>query len=296
MVQKGGTLMSRPYVWLVVGVAFLGAAPTFGQVPPRTDLYGDPLPAGAIARMGSTRFHLAGGVLATAFDPDGKNVMVVGRRDDGVAVRFWDVTTGKETARFTAAQRTWVNFHGAMLSPDGKVVALSCGRFFKLYDRHTGKFLRTLGGQYENRSFAFSPDGKLLVGGSTQGKEDNPIRAWEVDTGDELASFTGSGASLDPLTFSADGKQLFSGPITYHLHNNGIPLPAAICVWDVATRKKLRESTATPTSPSRGRAAGWRARTRASASSPSRQARPYSQSATRTRPSRSYSPPTAIRW
>src|SRR5262249_13083718 len=58
-----------------------------------TDLYGDPLPAEALARMGTTRLrHMEQfNHMHVLFAPDGKTVASGGADD----VRLWDVATGK---------------------------------------------------------------------------------------------------------------------------------------------------------------------------------------------------------
>ncbi len=58
---------------------------------PRMDLYGDPLPEGAIARMGTTRFHYS--EPRVAFSSDSKSLIVVDK--EGVVHRC-DVASGKE--------------------------------------------------------------------------------------------------------------------------------------------------------------------------------------------------------
>src|SRR5437867_3892924 len=60
------------------------------------DTLGDPLPAGAVARLGTTRLRHASHVINLAYSPDGKVLATAG--DDDLA-RLWDANTGKEIRR-----------------------------------------------------------------------------------------------------------------------------------------------------------------------------------------------------
>jgi hypothetical protein len=63
---------------------------------PETDLYGDPLPPGAIARMGTIRYRLTGGAHSVVISPNGKTLASWG----GNTIRLCEVTTGKGLLSF----------------------------------------------------------------------------------------------------------------------------------------------------------------------------------------------------
>jgi hypothetical protein len=77
----------------VVGPAAVGGPPERGPMPHLVDLYGDSLPDGAIARLGSVRLRHPG-LQDIALCPDGKAAVTVG---EDQMVRWWDLKTGRQT-------------------------------------------------------------------------------------------------------------------------------------------------------------------------------------------------------
>src|SRR5215468_4649827 len=69
----------------------------------RVDRYGDPLPAGAVARLGTIRLRHTGLVHEVGWLPGGKSIASVG--DDGV--RVWDAGTGRPLGSWFPRRRTW---------------------------------------------------------------------------------------------------------------------------------------------------------------------------------------------
>src|SRR5947209_15108060 len=59
---------------------------------PGFDKVGDPLPAGAIQRLGTARFRHGSRIQCLAYSPDGKT-LAAGGGDD--VIRMWDAQSGK---------------------------------------------------------------------------------------------------------------------------------------------------------------------------------------------------------
>ncbi|HEY7312524.1 MAG TPA: sigma-70 family RNA polymerase sigma factor [Gemmataceae bacterium] len=144
------------------------AAKTEAVKQVRKDAYGDPLPAGAVARLGTLRFRHEGEAWSLAFSPDDK--ILASTSHDGL-IYLWDAATGKELRRIrtTEAKKEYISHVFALaFSPDGKVLASrQTDNAVCLWDVATGKELRRIainnGAPKEEGALCFSPDGKALA-------------------------------------------------------------------------------------------------------------------------------------
>jgi RNA polymerase sigma factor (sigma-70 family) len=166
-----------------------------GPRPPRADRHGDPLPAGALQRLGTARLRHAGAGGLVAFLADGQTLLSVGQ--DGT-IHFWETATGRERRRLPTGPLGWT----VALAPDEKTLAVG-GTF---WDLGTGErlpcFVPT--GNGTGAHLAFSPDGKALAAAGAE----PGVCLWEWRAGKELRRFTGPRAGAAALAFSGDGKAL----------------------------------------------------------------------------------------
>jgi WD40 repeat protein len=239
--------------------------------PAKLDIYGDPLPAGAIARLGTVRGRHGDGASFVAFLPGGKVILTLGRDE---TVRQWDAATGKELRQFQLTDEKANNLpagqapstvrprvpapiggipFGVALSADAKTLAVSSpNTSVRLFDVASGKELRDRRISGRSMSVAFSPDGKILAIHDGTGT----IRLHEVATGKELSKWSQAAGdnerpsvlSRAALAFSPDGKVLASSMMSRSTTADA----AAMILWDVATGKQLRR-VALPTNQPRTR-------------------------------------------
>jgi RNA polymerase sigma factor (sigma-70 family) len=103
--------------------------PKAAEKSARLDRSGDPLPAEAVARMGTLRFRQPSGVACVVFLPDGKSLLSASVEGE---FRMWEVGTGKELRRFGGQLG---ELGRLALAPDGKtLLALGGDRRLGVWD------------------------------------------------------------------------------------------------------------------------------------------------------------------
>jgi RNA polymerase sigma factor (sigma-70 family) len=224
------------------------------------DVFDDPLPPGAVARLGTVRWRHDGPPDYVAILPDGKTVITSG----DTAIHVWARDSGKELRRF---QPSWAEGNHpprfpsnvAAVSKDGKLVAGFWNEsVIHLWETETGKALPPipLGKDAAPAAgLAFSPDGKKLAVSSMAGG----VRIWDFAAAKTVSAF-----GSNPPNWPGDNfKMIWQGALAYGPDGRSVvsivrdminsPHLVTLTVWDPATgqvQRKLEEPlTSSPASP-----------------------------------------------
>jgi WD40 repeat protein len=207
------------------GAAPTEAAPASENKTERVDLYGDPLPVGAVLRLGTTRFRLSGyGMQRLDFLPDNKTLIC--SSEENHSVQFWEARTGK-LLREIGLDEMYVRGFG--LAPNGNYFAVGGFMFnspvrpwpeeIRIYETDSGKLVRRIerkDSDLDRCVLIFTPDGKLLFSVGRKGL----LRIEEVSTGVELLNHQFPGDVVSGMTLTTDGSTLAfaSGPNSRKLY------------------------------------------------------------------------------
>src|ERR1043166_2008086 len=214
-------LAAAMVVWLLVD------ARAAGQPKPLTDIHGDPLPPGAIGRLGTTR--LRGGNFG-CFLADGKSLATLSFERK---VYRWDIATGKKLSELPAHFEATDN---VAFSPDGKRLATADSVAVCVRDLADGtslkRFLLEPTEKPRCPSIAFSGDGNVLAALTHRER----IELWDVETGNSLGTVDikeahGSGFGLGEMLLSHDGRRIATAQ---ELHSDD----TKIVVWDARTGRR----------------------------------------------------------
>jgi WD40 repeat protein len=175
---------------------------------PRTDREGVPLPAEALARVGSARLRHGGWLNGLEYSPDGSLIATCGgdpfaERD--YLVKLWDARTGKLLWKASAVFSNHPS--GCPFSADGKMIVIVDGDTCRWFDTRSGRSLpeRDLKLPEGSINGRISPDGSVLA--TLFGDQTKDLVVYDLPSGRERFRKSADGFSwYESPVFSLDGK------------------------------------------------------------------------------------------
>jgi RNA polymerase sigma factor (sigma-70 family) len=179
----------------------------------RKDREGFPLPAEAVARVGSARLRHGRPLLNLTYSPDGKVLASSG----GGLLRLWDARTGKLLRSITVAGGERIP--DGIFSADGETILALDGQTCRWFDVRTGKEVRrchikfpkrvgVVVGRTESHA-CFAPRGeRIAVVGTAVAGPGKDLVVYDLPSGKECFRKAARESWFWELAFSPDGKTL----------------------------------------------------------------------------------------
>jgi WD40 repeat protein len=201
-------------------------------IKPRVDAFGDPLPEGALLRLGTLRFRQPAVVTYLAYRSDGKALVSVGSDD---ALRTWDPATGLLQNRL----RLVSGVVAVWPAPHGRLLAVSNGTGLRIHETESGEMLAVWTDQVVAAAFAraakeittVSPQG-ILRRQLIQGKVLETVMLQAPDGVDNARQ------RLACAAVSPDGKSVAG---VFQLETKAAEVGRVVRVWDAVTGRQRLE-------------------------------------------------------
>ena len=210
-------------IGLNLAVVLAACAAAAAEPEPARDVYGDSLPAGAVARLGTSR--LDPGLQLTGLAFAGRDRIVSLDNSSGShEIQLWQVDGGKPGRTIQGSG------HGMSLAvtPDGATAAVSVNsNKILLYDLTNGKQVHEFSVRNASATFvSFGSEGKMLLAVGYRG-----ATLWDWTTRKEIRSVDqqGYGGAISP-----DGKRIAIATFHYGKADEA----GGIVVFDVETGKQ----------------------------------------------------------
>jgi WD40 repeat protein len=213
-------IRSLPLVVALGAVAVAGSAEAGDGQPPapqRRDLYGDALPDGAVARLGTVKLRAAG--FHVTLTPDGRRLIGI---NDRFGIREWDAATGEliTMRHLPGSPNPGAPYGKVYLSRDASRLASVQPQALEFWDMSAGARLRTTprlaptlsarGGAARPASLfggSFAPDNLTFAAGEQSDTSRFALGLYDLRTGARRTLAEASATISDPV-FSSDGKRI----------------------------------------------------------------------------------------
>ena len=204
---RTGRILCVTLAWPLVALAILVSSAALAD-PPAEAPADDPLPEGAVIRLGTNRFRQQGEISQVQYSPDGKNLAST----SGVAVILWDARSGRQLKQFRhrsdTASRPYLT--ALSFSPDGEEIAAADYSHVYIWEVETGLELLSfpIGSQrgfIQDIKMCYSPNGERLAVAAEVG-----VLLYDTATGVPTGNLTieNHRAAFTGICWSPDGAHL----------------------------------------------------------------------------------------